>query len=262
MNIIKMELRLGRRGFIIWTISLALLLVLTAVFFTGFKDSMEVIENLLKAFPKSVIDSFGLDINIFSSFPAYLSYIMMYVLIAASIYSMQKGLYITSNEKTIGMSDFLLTKPASRTKVVVCKYIEAIIRIVLLNLVLFALSIGLNMIYDGSNNESIMNIFVAALLIECFFIALGAFISSLMKQNKSVLPIAMATAFIMFFITMIERVFKDDKLKYLSPFSHMDISKIVVTGKFDSTLVIVNVVLTIVLFTLSLIIYNRENFRK
>ncbi len=262
MNIIKMELKLGRKSFIIWTISLLLLLILIAVFFTGFRESMDVIENLLKAFPKNVLDSFGLDIGIFSSFAAYLSYVMTYVIIAASIYAMQKGLYITSNEKTIGMSDFLLTKPASRTKVIVSKYIEAIIRITLINLFLFISSIALNMMYDGSNTESIVNIFISALLIEYFFIALGAFISSLMKQNKSVLPIAMATVFIMFFITMIERVFRDDKLKYLSPFSHMDLSKIVVMGKFDTTLVILNVALTIILFTLSLIFYNRENFRK
>ncbi len=83
-----------------------------------------------------------------------------------------------------------------------------------------------------------------------------------MKQNKSILPISMVTVFIMFFITMIERMFQDETLKYLSPFSHMDISKIVITSSFESKLVMLNIALTILLFLLSIIMYNREDFRK
>ncbi len=262
MNIIKMDLKLTRKNFIIWTISLSIITVLTSLFFSSFKESMDVIEKLLKAFPKSIMDSMGVDLNVFSSFPAYLSYIIGYILIASCIYSMQLGLNITSKEKTIGMSDFLVTKPINRTKIVIYKYIASIIRIGLLTLLLFIVSIVLNSFYGNSNRGSIISIFISILLIECFFIALGAFISSLMKQNKNILPISMVTVFVMFFITMIERMFKDDKLKYLSPFSHMDISKIVVTNTFDNKLVVLNIILTMLLFMLSILIYNREDFKK
>ncbi len=262
MNIIKMDLKLTRKNFIIWAISLSIITVLISLFFSSFRESMEAIEQLLKAFPKSITDSMGIDLNMFSSFPAYLSYIIGYILIALCIYAMQLGLTITSREKTIGMSDFLIAKPTSRIRIVVDKYIVSIIRVSLLTVLLFILSIMLNAYYDGSNIHSIVRIFIAALLIEFFFISLGAFISSLMKQNKSILPISMVTVFIMFFITMIERMFQDETLKYLSPFSHMDISKIVITSSFESKLVMLNIALTILLFLLSIIMYNREDFRK
>ncbi len=262
MNIIKMELQLTRKNSIIWTVSLSIITILTALFFSSFKESMEAIENLLKAFPKSIMDSMGIDINMFSSFPTYLSYIIGYILIASCIYSMQLGLSITSKEKTIGMSDFLLTKPTSRTRIVVAKYVASIIRVGLLTLTIFIVSVLLNRFYGGKHIDSIINIFLSIFLIELFFIALGALISSLMKQNKSILPISMVTVFTLFFITMIERMFKDDKLKYFSPFSHMDISKIVVTKTFDTKLIVLNVVLTILFFLLSVIIYKRKDVRK
>ncbi len=262
MNIIKLELKLTRKPFVILTISLCVITSLMSLFFGGFSESMDAIETLINSYPKGLLKGFRIDMSIFSSFIAYLSYIIVYVLIALSIYMLQLGMSITSREKTIGMSDFLIVKPVSRVKIFVLKSLAYTFRLLTLVLFIFLTSLFMNYVYDDIDLYKISLIFISFCLIGIYFLALGAFISSFMKQNKLIIPLSIGVVLIMFFITMFQRIFSDNTLKYLTPFSHFDIADISVKGHFDSKMFIFNIACSMILFTIAIINYKKQDFRK
>ncbi len=262
MNVFKFELRLKRKSFIIWTGSLSLLLLLFFIEFPSFKDSMGDLMKMFDAFPSWFLKAFGVDLNIFSSYIGFLAYAIMYIILAASIFSMQNGLLISSYEKTIGMSDFLLTKPMSRTSILLYKYLAAFVKSLMLTVVLFIAAYLSNMILDGSYVKELMYMFLSLLLIQIFFINFGTFLSSLMSKNKSIISLSIIIVFSFYIITMIERVLDYKFLELISPFSHLDASSIVLKRGFDTKLLILNIALSIIFFIVSIIIYNRENVRK
>ncbi len=262
MNIIKMELKLSRRELVIWISSLTILTVLTSLFYPSFKESIEPLKQMLQSFPKIVLDSMNFDISSFTSYPGFLSYIITYISIAISIYAMQLGQYITSREKTIGMSDFLITKPTNRTAVVGFKYMAAIIQLSVITIILLIISLLINALFTGMGINSIVYTYLSTLLTAYYFVALGAFISSLLPSNKNVLSISMVVVFIMVFITMMQRIFNDRFLEYISPFSQLDTSKIILFNGFHDKLLFINILSTIVLLFLATFFYNRQDFRK
>ncbi len=262
MNIIRTDFKLGRKTLFIWVLAVSVSFIMFAAFFSSFQDSMEAFRNILKAFPQSVLDSMGIDMELFSSFPAYLSYINNYIIIATCIYAMQQGLNITGREKTIGMSDFLMTKPHSRVKIIVSKYLAALILVMILTVILFIISILLNSFYGGKNVDSIIYMFIAMVFLECFFLGFGSLLGSIMRNNKNNIAISMATVFVLSFITMIDRVFDESILQYISPFSHLDISEIVMNRGFDGQLLPLNIFSTISFIVISMLVYRRQDFRK
>ncbi len=262
MNVFKFELKLRRKSFIVWTISLLILLLLFFFEFPSFSDSMDDIMKMFDAFPKWFLKAFGVDLEIFSSYIGFLAYAIMYIIIASSVFALQNGLLISSNEKTIGMSDFLLTKPMSRTKIILYKYLAAFYKSAILTLVLFVVAYITNTILAGGYLKELIYMFISLLLIQIFFINFGTFLSSLMSKNKSVVSLSIIIVFSFYITTMIERVIDYKFLELISPFSHLDASSIVLKRGFDNKLLILNIGLSILFFILSIIIYNRENVRK
>ncbi len=262
MNILKMEIKLTWKESLVWTVSIAIIVALLSAFFPSFRDSMGSIEKLFEKMPKMLLDSMGFDISSFGSFPAYLSYIINYILIGMGIYSMKLGLMITSREKTIGMSDFLVVKPCSRQEIVLYKYVAGAITITAMVGILFALSAVLNTAFGGGSMKVIVYTYIAVYLISLFFLSLGSLVSSLLKRNKSILSIAMAVTFVFYFILMIQRMFSDNKLKYLSPFAHLDTSKLILVTSFEEKFLMLNISLTVIMLIASVFLYSRENFRK
>lgn len=262
MNVIKMELRRTGKSLLIWSLSLSGVTFFIAILFSGFSDAVEPIKVMLNSLPQEMLESMGIDADLFVTFPGYFSYIIGYIAVAISIFAMQRGQLITGEEKTLGMSDFIYTKPISRVGVVLSKYVAVVIQTIVVTAFVFIISLVMNYVYKGEHIKSIVLIFIAILLTGFFFIALGAFISTVLKQNKSMLSISMAVVFSLFFLTMIQRIFSDTQLSYFSPFSQLDISQIVMQSAFEIDLLAVNIVCTVLFFTASLVLSAQENLRR
>ncbi len=262
MNILKMEIKLTWKETLIWTVSIVVVMLLLVTLFPSFRDSMDSIEKMFEKVPKILLDSMGFDVSSFSSFPAYLTYVINYILIGMGIYSMKFGLMITSREKTLGMSDFLVVKPCSRIEIILYKYVAGVVSITLMVATLFVLSVVFNTLYGSGNERVIVYTYIAVYLVSLFFLSLGSLVSSLLRRNKSVLSISMSVTFVFYFIMMFQRMFNDDKLKYISPFSHLDTAKLILITSFEEKFLVLNITLTVIMLIASVFFYSRENFRK
>jgi ABC-2 type transport system permease protein len=94
---------------------------------------------------------------------------------------------------------------------------------------------------------------------QLFFVAIGLFLSETLRKIKAVLPIALGVVFFFFILQMINQSLNDPKLAYFTPFAYFDLAQIIQTVQYNTSFVLINIVLITALTIMSYIIYQRKD---
>src|SRR5690554_3034502 len=131
MNVYKRELRSEIRSILFWILGTGLTLFAGMSEFLLIKDSGVNISDFMDAMPRSLMVLFGMnDLDMGTSL-GYHGILMYYVILAGIIYASMLGVRIISKEELLKTSEFLLTKPRSRRKILISKTLAGITLILL-----------------------------------------------------------------------------------------------------------------------------------
>ena len=184
MNILKHELRVGLKSFILWTAGLFSLVFIGVAKFQGVSAGGADMTQLLNLFPRPVLAVLGMaDVDI-SSLGGYASILFYYVFICAVIYSIHIGWGSVSRESVDKTYEFIFAKPVSRSKVLAMKLTAGWFYLFLysvLNVIFSLLSIT-TLKTTENITEPILLFSLSIFLISSLFTALSAFLSALVKQ--------------------------------------------------------------------------------
>ena len=95
--------------------------------------------------------------------------------------------------------------------------------------------------------------------IQLIFLALGVIISVMVPKIKSVLPVSLGTVFTFFFISMFGAAIGDNNLRYITPFKYFDSAYIIKNAAYETSFIILEVVIIIIAIVASYIIYNKKD---
>jgi ABC-2 type transport system permease protein len=135
MTLYLHEMKMNRKSFIVWTASIALLCFGMLLLYGGLKDSLDEMSDMyanLGSFSKAM----GLDklsINTMEGY--YATEIGIMFGLGATMFAAFLGTGILAKEEEGHTSDFLLTLPMGRVKMVLIKYAAMVTMIVLLNII-------------------------------------------------------------------------------------------------------------------------------
>lgn len=261
MNIFLHEIRAYRKSTIIWTVSLITLVLFFMSLFPSFSKDAEQVNELLKTLPEALRKAVGIEIGSFTSILGFYSYIFMYIALCGAIQAMMVGASILSKEVRERTVDFLLTKPVSRTTIIVSKLSAAFVSIAItsLSFILCAYFIASYVKTENFNEQAFFLLSLTLFFVQVMFLAIGVIASMLLPKLKSVLSLSLGVVFAFFFIGMFGSTVGEASVRYITPFKYFDSMYIIKNGQYEWTYLIVGFLWIAVALVASFFIYTKRD---
>ena len=142
MTIVKHELRLGRKAWIIWSASVSFLLIVTIFLFPEMKGEMDNISSMFSDMG-SFSAAFGMDKMNFGTLIGYYAVECGNVLgLGGAFFASLCAAAILCREEKERTAEFLLTHPVSRVRIISEKLMAVLIQVLAMNLIVYVLCIG------------------------------------------------------------------------------------------------------------------------
>jgi len=172
------------------------------------------------------------------------------------------GSDIISKEERDKTVEFSLVLPVSRSKVITAKALAALINCIAFVLITWGISIAAVQSYnpDQAFYKNLSLEMQAMFLIELVFLAVGLFLGCAMKQYKRSGSTAVAIILVTYILSILSGMQeKLDFLKYFSPFKYFDAGQLFISGKFESTYLLISAVIIIACVAAGYLVYNRRD---
>lgn len=261
MSVFKFELRSIYKQAIIWAISLCAIFFAFSFLFPVYKSAATEITKVLAAYPKAFVVALGIDLTNLFSLNGFFAFYSTYILLTASIMALNFGITIFSREKKTKTSDFLLTKPISRTRIFVEKCAAGAVCLLAVN----ALFVGflqlmyMSMDHAGASNLVFMLITLSIVIIEFVMYSLGIVLAITMRKIKSPSSIATSVGFGFFIISMMYGIIGENWLRYLTPLKYFDLNYVMVHQSYEISWLILSVAVFALALTYSCIAYIKQD---
>ena len=234
MTILKHELRLGRKAWIIWSASVSFLLIVTIFLFPEMKGEMDNISSMFSDMG-SFSAAFGMDKMNFGTLIGYYAVECGNVLgLGGAFFASLCAAAILCREEKERTAEFLLTHPVSRVRIISEKLMAVLIQVLAMNLIVYVLCIG-SMAAVGESipwkEVSLLHLAFLIMQIELCGICFG--ISAFMRKGS--IGVGLGITFILYFMNLISNITEKAKgLKYITPFAYCDGSTVVTDLKLDA----------------------------
>ena len=244
MVIFKRELLRNLKGLLIWTASIAGLLLLMVTQFKAMEGGVNT-AGYTDQF-KTAMGMDKLDMNTFLGYYAIKASIM--VTLFGSIYAAMLGSGLIVKDES------LLSRPVSRVRVITERFLAATLNLFVLNAVICLV------IYVSEKDSLIISISVAQFLLHILFAAVGLLVAIIKIRSKAaiILPIGVVLATYVFSLVygMSEKL---EPLKYLTPFWYTDCKDIIINGEPEAGKMVVAATCVLVLLIISYFDYIRKD---
>jgi len=261
MNILKQELKMGRKSLIVWCISLIGVLLLFMLMYVSISDQLAEFQKVFDSFPVEFRRAFAAENLNLDTVMGFYPFAMTYILLAGAVQAMNLGVSVLSSEVREKTGDFLFVKPVSRFRIVAMKMLSVFIQILITNAVFFIASwVILEMIRTTDYDNNLYLLFTGTLFfIQIFFASFGFFISVFLRRIKTVLPISMGVVFLFYIIFLLNETLKDVKLGYISPFDYFALAAISKTMSYDSVYLVVWTFLVFLFVYLTFYVFAKKD---
>lgn len=270
MNVLKFELKRLLKSGVIWGVVNGALVLMFMLFFPSMEKSglQAIYEAELKAFPEGFMEAFGIDLGIdFTNIIDYLAYVIQYIAMASCVYGAILGVNSLIKEESEGTIEFLYAQPIRRRDIVTNKIASSAIIYALYLSILWVITVISCILVkpDMVNTVDILGdismIFVGMAFVGYVFMAIGLFLSTVIKNSKRAVPMAIALFFISFLLGVLGKLKESlSFFKYFSPFDYASPSEVIKNG-----IELVNLSIGVIIITVGIAVtyylYERKDMR-
>ena len=261
MTILKHELRLGRKAWIIWSASVSFLLIVTIFLFPEMKGEMDNISSMFSDMG-SFSAAFGMDKMNFGTLIGYYAVECGNVLgLGGAFFASLCAAAILCREEKERTAEFLLTHPVSRVRIITEKLMAVLIQVLAMNLIVYVLCIG-SMAAVGESipwkEASLLHLAFLIMQIELCGICFG--ISAFMRKGS--IGVGLGITFILYFMNLISNITEKAKgLKYITPFAYCDGSTVVTDLKLDAAKIAIGMTFCAAGIAVAYLKYTKKDIR-
>lgn len=239
MNIYKKELSLLLPSMLTWVAVLLLLSLMFLTVYPQFTKDTETTRHLLGTLPSQLRDMVGLSLANFFSFLGFYSYTFTYVTLAGAIQAMNLGVAMLSKEANSKTTDFLLTKPITRSRIFVAKLAAVLTVVIITNIVLHGVTYLLAKLFGAGEFDNRTYALLAGtfLLVQVWFVACGILVSQLAGRIKSVISWSLSIVFGLFVLGLLGALIGDEDIRYVTPFKYFNLMKVIENDSYETVFV-------------------------
>lgn len=131
MPITKLEIKRNSKNLLVWSLSIAVILIAFMLLFPQMKTQLDG----LTIFNSQLGKVFGMDKLSVASSIGYFASMSMVITVGGAIFACLISILAVSNEEKYRTVEYLLSHPISRKNILIQKFISIILRIILFNLI-------------------------------------------------------------------------------------------------------------------------------
>ena len=245
MTLIKHELKQGWKSLAIWTLAIGFFVVICVLMYPEMEGEMEEVSEVFSSMG-AFTAAFGMDRLNFGTLIGFYAVECANILgIGGAFYAAILGVTALAKEQKERTAEFLLSHPISRTKIVTDKWIAVLLQIVVLNVLVFLMSIA-SIVCIG---EKIMwgeigYLHLAYFLVQIVIAGICFGISAFIRGSGIGAGIGLAT--VMYFINIVANITESAKdLKYITPFGFAEGADIIANVDLDWGMVLINMMFAV-----------------
>lgn len=263
MNIFMYELKTYRKSIAIWSLSILALFLMFMAFYPTMASDAALLDLMLENYPEELLKAFGMGGSLsLSSVFGYFAFTYAFVQICLAIQSSNYGFHFLSVEERELTADFLMSKPVSRTRIIVSKFFAAFTSLTITNVFVWLGSFGSILLFrDGHEYETknLIMLLLTTTLFQLFFLSVGMIVSVSVKKVRSVLSYSMALSFGLYILNTLRSIIGGKILGILSPFYHFEPGYILENGEYNMAMVLISVCVIIISIAASYFLYLKRN---
>lgn len=261
MNVYRQELKMLRGSFIVWTAAaLALATLYIAVYpaFAKDADSLQQVFANLPAAAKSALGAGLFDMFTFVGFFANVSFVFM---LAFAIQAMNIGISMTNREALARTTDFLLTKPLTRSRIFGQKLLASLT-------VLFATS-GIFIMYffaggkivgaEPFDHKVFFMVYGVLVGLQLWFLSVGVVVAQLRRRVRSVISLSLGIVLALFVLGLFGSMADDKLMRYVTPFKYIDLIKVIQHAQYETPYVVLWAAIVLLSLGVGWLLYRKRD---
>jgi len=245
-----------------WSAAIAAVMLVYISLFSSFASQADQINKLMANYPKELLGAFGLKGTDLSTVMGFFGVVFLFAQILLAIQASNYGFSLVSVEEREWTADFLLTKPVKRTGVLTGKLLSALAGLTITNLIVWVCSFVFINFFKGGriyDTGTLVLLLGSIVIFQLFFLGVGLVVSLLVKRVRSVTPYSMGLAFGMYVLSAFGGLLGTSVIEDITPFKHFDPNYIIQHSAYDMPLVFISLVVIIVSFAASYVLYTRRD---
>ncbi|MDD6211553.1 MAG: ABC transporter permease subunit [Clostridiales bacterium] len=261
MTIVKHEWKQGRISFLIWTGSIVLLILICILLYPEMKGEMESVGDIFASMG-SFTAAFGMDRLNFGTLIGFYSVECGNILgLGGAFFASLLGISALAKEEKERTAEFLLSHPISRTRVIAEKLAAVLTQIIVMNAIIFVLSVG-TIVFIGEEIswKEIILFHTAYLLLQIELACICFGCSAFLRRGSIGIGIGIATL-VYFLNLMANMTDRAGFLKYFTPFAYCEGADIVNNGCLDGKLIAIGMVLSLIGIAAAFIHYRKKDIQ-
>lgn len=261
MNIFLRELRANVKSLIIWSVIIALLIMIAVSKFSAFAGDPEMLA-ILDTIPPAMMDALSMNSFNLTTLTGFYGIMFIYFSLLGAMSGAMWGSDIISKEERDKTVEFSLVLPVSRSRVITAKALAALVNSAAFVLITWVISIVAVQSYspDQGFYDFLTLEMQAMFMLELLFLAVGLLLGCAMKRYKLAGSTAVSIILVTYFMSIISAMQEDlDFLKYFTPFKYFDSGELYRTGQLDSTFLLITLAIIVVSVAGAYLTYNRRD---
>jgi len=261
MNIFIRELKANLKSLVIWSVIIALLIMIGVAKFSAFAGDPKMLA-MLDSMPSALLDALNMRAFNLTTLSGFYGIMFIYFGLMGAIAAAMWGSDIISKEERDKTVEFSLVLPVSRSRVITAKALAALVNCFAFVLITWAVSlVGVRSYNPDQAFYDFLALEMQAMLaIELIFLAIGLLLGCAMKQYKLSGSTAVAIILVTYFMSIIAVMQENlDFLKYFTPFKYFDAGELFRSGKMDVTYLLLSAAIIVVCVAAAYWIYNKRD---
>jgi len=261
VNIFFRELKANLKSLLIWSVIIALLIMLLTAKFSAFVVDASMLK-MLDSLPKAMLDVFNMRAFNLTTLTGFYGLIFVYFALMGAIAAAMWGSDLISKEERDKTVEFSLVLPVTRSAVVTAKALAGLVYCIAFMLITWGVSlVAIRSFNPDPAFYSYLALEMQALLvIELIFLAIGLLLGCAMKQYKRSGSTAVAIILITYFLYVLSSMQSSlDFLKYFTPFKYFDASQLLQSGHMDGFFLLQSAIIIVTSIIGAYWIYNKRD---
>ncbi|MDY3917963.1 MAG: ABC transporter permease subunit [Candidatus Limivivens sp.] len=238
MTLIRHELRQSRISLAVWTVSIGFLIAVCIFLFPEMKGEMDGISSMFASMG-SFTQAFGMDKINFGTLTGFYAVECGNILgLGGAFFAALCAVSVLEKEEKEHTAEFLLTHPVSRVQILTEKLIAVMLQIILMNAVVYILSVGsIALVGESIPWKEITLLHLAFLLLQIEIAGICFGISAFLRRGS--IGIGLGVAILLYFLNLIANISDQAEfLNYFTPFGYADGAEIMANVRLDGGLIL------------------------
>jgi len=265
VNIYKFELKTYWKSFILWSLGIIVLQIIMMIFYPTMARDAQMMDLIMENYPEELLQAIGLGEHVsLATVLGYYTFVFVFVQLLVGVQSAYYGFQFLSVEEREHTADFLFTKPVTRSRILVEKYLAAFTILGLTTLVVTASTfVSIELFRDGSGYEvgPLVIQLLSVPLFQLFFFSIGMLVTVGTKRIRSVISYALGFGFGLYVLNAFRSIVGGEFLGFFTPYYHFESSYILMEGSMPMDRAIISISMILLAHIITYFAYLKRNIR-